>query len=147
MTRGLPPRGSSRRSPTEAQGPDSHDRDGGLYALRVQWLRRYLASFTVTPIGIVLILVLVAALFLFAFGPSGVQAPALIVGVILLIGVVGGVPFGAGGGGGSRSRHLPARTAEFRQIESQTFAATAVDQQAEEELWRKERERRAQDER
>jgi hypothetical protein len=110
----------------------------------VQRLKRYLASFTVTPIGVVVIVVLAAAFGLFAFGPSGAQAPALIGGLILLIGVVGGVPLGFNGGGW-RDVNRSRRRAEFRPIETQEIVATGADQQSEEELWRKERERRAQD--
>jgi hypothetical protein len=73
MTPARKPRGSSRDSQAEEQDPDSHDRDFRVYALRVQWLRRYLASLTVTPIEIAVIVVLVAAFGLFAFGPSDAQ--------------------------------------------------------------------------
>jgi hypothetical protein len=106
----------------------------------VQRLRRYLASFTVTPIGVVVIVVLAAAFGLFAFGPSGTQAP----GLILLIGVVGGVPLGFSGRGW-RDVNLNRRRAEFRPIETQEIVATGADQHSEEELWRRERERRSQD--
>jgi hypothetical protein len=106
----------------------------------VQWLRRYLASFTLTPIGVVVLVVLLVAFGLFAFGPNGVQAPALIAGLILLVGLVGGVPLGFNGGGW---RDRP--RVGFRPIETQEMAATAADRHTEEELWRKERERRAQD--
>ena len=66
---------------------NSHHRDLGRYAVRVHWLRRYLASLTVTPIGIVVLVVLAVAFGLFAFGPSAAQVPALILGLILLIGM------------------------------------------------------------
>jgi hypothetical protein len=62
----------------------------------------------------------------------------------LLIGLVGGVPLGFNRGGW-RDVNLGRRRAEFRPIETQEIAAS--DRQAEEELWRKERERRAQDRR
>jgi hypothetical protein len=110
----------------------------------VQRLRRYLASFTVTPIGVVVIIVLAAAFGLFAFGPSGTQAPALIAGLILLVGVVGGVPLGFSGRRW-RDVNLNRRRTEFRPIETQEIVPTGADQQSEEELWRKERERRTQD--
>jgi hypothetical protein len=42
---------------------------------------------------------------------------------------------------------LDERRAEFRPAEPRDVAATAADRQAEEEAWRKERERYAQDER
>jgi hypothetical protein len=110
----------------------------------VQRLRRYLASFTVTPVGVVVLVVLVVALGLFAFGPSTVQAPSMIVGVILLIGVAGGAPVGRGGRGAWRNENLAERRRGFG-ASRRSIAATATDQQTEEELWRKERERRAQD--
>jgi hypothetical protein len=110
----------------------------------VQWFRRYLASFTVTPIGVIVLVVILAAFGLFAFGPSGVQMPALIVGLILLIGVVGGIPLGHNGVGGWRNAGLAGRRREFGPGRRE-IVVSAVDQQAEEELWRNERERRAQD--
>jgi hypothetical protein len=81
--------------------------------LRVRRLRRYLASITVTPVGVVVLGVLVVAVGLFAFGPSSVQAPAMFVGVILLIGVVGGVPFGRAGAGAWHNPSLAERRREF----------------------------------
>jgi hypothetical protein len=128
-------------------GPDSHDRDSGLYSWRVRRLRQHLASITITPVRIVVLGVLVLSLGLFAFDPSGVQAPAMIVGVILLIGVVGGVPSGCSGRGGWRAGSLAERRAGFHPIDRRDIAATAADRQAEEELWHEERERYAQDER
>jgi hypothetical protein len=110
----------------------------------VQRLRRYLTSFSVTPVGVVVIVMLAAALGLFAFGPSSVQAPAMFVGVILLIGVVGGAPVGRGGRGAWRNENLAERRRGFG-AGRRNIVATATDQQTEEELWRKERERRAQD--
>jgi hypothetical protein len=112
----------------------------------VQQLRRYLASFTVTPIGAIVLVVLIAALGLFAFGPSDVQAPAMIVGLILLVGVVGGVPLGFNGRGW-RGANLGRRHVGFRPIETQEINAAAADRQADGELWRKERERRTRDRR
>ena len=91
-----------------------------------------------------MIAVLLTALGLFAFGPSDLQAPALIVGLILLVGMVGGVPLAGAGGWRNVSR---GRRAVFHPIETQEIAASAADRQAEDELWRKERERYAQDER
>jgi hypothetical protein len=110
-------------------------------------LRQYLASITITPVGIVLLVVLVVAFGLFAFGPSGAQTPAMIVGVILPIGLVGGVPFGRWGSGAWRAPSLSERRAEFHPTDPPDITATAADRQAEEEAWRKERERYAQDER
>jgi hypothetical protein len=108
------------------------------YLLRVARLRHYLASFTITPVGIVLFGVLIVALGLFVFGPPGTQAPALVVGVILLVGLVGGVPFGIAG-----SRGEPQRA--FIATDRRGLDASTTDPTTEEALWRKERERRERD--
>ncbi len=115
--------------------------------MRVLRLRRYLASFSITPVGIVALIVLVVALGLFAVGPSGVQVPALVVAVILMVGVVGGVPFGLNGGGARRDPSLVEGRREFDPVDRGGLSAPAADTQAEDELWRKERERYAQDRR
>jgi hypothetical protein len=109
-------------------------------------LRHYLSSITISPLGIFVLGVLVVACGLFLFGPHSVQAPAMIIGVILLVGVVGGVPLGRGGFGG---RALGGRRRYFAPIDRHEMVATPADEQNEEEVWRKERERyaQAQDER
>jgi hypothetical protein len=114
--------------------------------VRVLRLRRYLASFSITPVGIVALVVLVVALGLFAVGPSGVQAPAMVVAVILLVGVVGGVPVGLNRGA-RRDPSLVERPREFDPLDRNDMSAPATNTQAEDELWRKERERYAQDRR
>ncbi len=108
-------------------------------------LRQYLASFVITPITIIVLAMLVVAVGLVAFGPSAVQAPAPIVGLILLAGIVGGVPIGQGGArGGWRNPSLADRRGEVCAANRHDIvAATAADEQTELELWRKERERRA----
>jgi hypothetical protein len=110
-------------------------------------LRRYLASFSITPIGIVALIVLVVALGLFAVGPSDVQAPALIVAVVLLVGVVGGVPIGMNSEGAWRNPSLSERRREFDPADRPDISDRATNSQVEDELWRKERERYAQDRR
>jgi hypothetical protein len=103
-------------------------------------LRKYLASYTITPVGAIALLVLLAAMGVFLAGPSNAQMPALIVAVVLLIGILGGVPFSVGtgrfGGGGVVNE----RRRGFRQAAPQTLDAPAQTS-AEAELWRKERER------
>lgn len=111
----------------------------------MRWLRRYLASFSITPVGFVALGVLLVALGLFAFGPSGVQAPAMIVAVILLIGVVGGAPIGWGRLGAWRSGSIAQRRREVGPTGPRDVAVTAADREVEEALWRKERERYARD--
>jgi hypothetical protein len=115
--------------------------------VRVLRLRRYLASFSITPVGILALLVLVVALGLFAAGPSSVQAPALIVAVVLMVGVLGGVPFGRNGGVAWRDPGLIERRREFGAADRGDISEPATNSQAEDELWRKERERYAQDRR
>jgi hypothetical protein len=118
-----------------------------MYSSRVRQLRRYLSSISITPVGFVALGVLVVALCLFAFGPSRVQAPAMIVAVILLIGVVGGAPVGWGRRGAWRSGSMAQRRHEFGPAGRPDIAASAADRETEEALWHKERERYAQDER
>jgi hypothetical protein len=115
--------------------------------VRVLRLRRYFASFSITPVGILALVVFVVALGLFAVGPSSVQLPALIVAVILMVGVLGGVPFGRNGGGAWRDPGLVERRREFDPADRDDMSAPATSTQAEDDLWRKERERYAQDRR
>jgi hypothetical protein len=112
----------------------------------VNWVRRYLSSVSVTPLGGVILLILAVAVGLFLFGPSSVQAPGLIVAVLLLAGLLGVSPFGRGGTGLWRSGSLAGRRREFnpraRNVSDDPLSASE-----EAELWRKERERRAEDQR
>jgi hypothetical protein len=110
----------------------------------VNRVRHYLASLTITPLGGVVLVVLLVAVGLFLFGPSTAQMPALIVVIVLMVGVVGGVPLGRGGAGGWRNPSLAGRRGEFnpptRNVSDDPLSASA-----EAELWRKERERYTQD--
>ncbi len=99
-----------------------------------------MGSITITPVGGVLLGVLVIALGLFAFGPSAAQMPAMVVAVLLLAGLVGGVPFGRAVFGGNFAEHR-----EFIPTDRRDIGASNIDSQAEEALWRKERERRERD--
>jgi hypothetical protein len=104
----------------------------------VSRVRRYLASFTITPLGTVLLVVFVAALGVFAIGPSQAQAPAFVVAVLLLTGMLGSnLPQGPGG----RIRSLAERRREFHPDDRAEDPAPPLAQAAEDELWRKERER------
>lgn len=78
----------------------------------------------------------VVSLGLFAVGPSGAQAPAMIA-VILLITLLSGVPLRFGGLGEPRREFIP--------TDRRDLGASNIDSQAEEALWRKERERRERD--
>lgn len=53
-------------------------------------MARRLGSIHVTGLGWVVLLLIPASLAVFVFGPSGAQAPALIVAALLLLAVVGG---------------------------------------------------------
>lgn len=108
-------------------------------------LRRYLASFSITPVGIVVLVVIVVAIGLFAVGPSGVQAPALVVAVLLLVGVVGGAPVGRNRWGAWRNPSLSERRREFDPADRRDISDSATNSRVEDELWRKERERYARD--
>jgi hypothetical protein len=117
----------------------------------VDRVRRYLSSLSITPLGGVILFVLVVAVGVFLFGPSKAQMPALIVAVIVMIGVVGGVPFGHWGAGGRgtggwRNPSLDQRRREFNP-RSDHVSEDPLSATAEAEMWAKERERRAQDQR
>jgi hypothetical protein len=99
---------------------------------------------SITPVGIVVLVVLAVAFGLFSFGPSSAHAPALVVAVILLVAMVGGVPLGRGGAGAWRNPSLAERRQEFRPAE-RNVPDDPLTSSAEAELWRKERERYKQD--
>lgn len=112
-------------------------------------VRRYLSSVSITPIGGIILFVLAAAIGLFLFGPSSAQAPALVVAVLLLAGLVSATPFSFGRRGARglwRGGNLAERRSEFRPAE-RNVPDTPLSSSEEAELWRKERERRAQDDR
>jgi len=108
--------------------------------------RRYLSSVSITPLGGVILFVLAVAVGVFLFGPSKAQMPALIVAVIVMIGVVGGVPFGHWGAGAWRNPSLDQRRQEFNP-RTKYVTEDPLSASAEAELWRKERERREKDQR
>ncbi len=71
----------------------------------------------------------------------------MIVALILLVGIVAGVPLGLDRSGAWRDGNLAERRHEFGPIEREEIITQAVNSQEEEDLWRKERERYAQRER
>lgn len=93
-------------------------------------------SIRITPTGIVLLVVLVAALVTAIVGNSAVAAA--VAGVLLLI-IFGGSL--QGGRGGWRTKTLAERRAEFHPTDRRDELAPPIDTEAEDELWRKERER------
>jgi prolipoprotein diacylglyceryltransferase len=112
----------------------------------VERVRRYLSSVSITPLGGVVLFVLLVAVALFLFGPSKTQMPGLIVAVIVMIGVVGGAPFGRWGAGAWRNPTLAGRRREF-DPRARNVSDDPLSSSEEAELWRKERERRAEDHR
>jgi ABC-type transport system involved in cytochrome bd biosynthesis fused ATPase/permease subunit len=104
------------------------------------WLRTY----TITPVGVLVLVVLAAAALLSVFGPTSTQAPALAVGIIILAAIVTGGGVSARRGVSER-KSLEQRRAEFRP-RTRGSHGDEEDPLAEAELWRKERERRQMDE-
>jgi hypothetical protein len=100
-------------------------------------LRRYLGSLSITPIGSVLLSAFALSCLLGLLGSSSVRAPALTAaGVIALI-MLGGL---SGGKRGRSTKGLAERRAEFGPVD-RNASDDPLPRQAEEELWRKERER------
>jgi hypothetical protein len=104
-------------------------------------LRRYLESITITPVGIVILLLLVLSLGTFAFGPSDAQAPGLVAAVVLAVFLLGANMPTMGAIGGQRTKTLDERRAEVHPHGRSDDSASSLTVQDEEELWRKERER------
>jgi hypothetical protein len=100
-------------------------------------LRRYLGSFSITPVGVVVLVALALGCCLSVLGPSSFRAPALTASVLLALITVGGL---FGGVRGRSARGLAERRAEFHPTHRDASDAP-LDRQAEEALWRRERER------
>jgi hypothetical protein len=111
----------------------------------VDRVRRYLSSVSITPFGGIILFVFAVAIGVFFFGPSSAQAPALVVAALLLAAILGATPFGMRGFGLWRSGSLAARRSEFHPTDHSEDSYAPLTQQADEEIWRKERERYAQD--
>jgi membrane-bound ClpP family serine protease len=54
----------------------------------VEGLRRWASSYTITPFGVVILVILAAAALVVLFGPRSAQTPALIVGLLILFGLL-----------------------------------------------------------
>ena len=109
-------------------------------------VRRYLSSVSITPFGGIILFVFAVAIGVFFFGPSSAQAPALVIAALLLAGILGATPFGMRGFGLWRRGSLAERRSEFHSAR-RDVSNTPLTSSEEAELWRKERERRAQDNR
>jgi len=101
-------------------------------------LKRWLGSFTITPIGVGLLAMLGVAAAIALLGPRVAQAPALVVAVLVaLLLLAGGL---SGGRGGLSTKSLEDRRAEFGPRPSDS-PNNNPESPAEAELWRHERER------
>lgn len=103
-------------------------------------MRRRLSSYRLTPAGGAMLMLLVAALILLLFGPKHDEVPAFVVIVVILaIFVMGSAPGGITPRG-RRNRTLSDYRSEFhpRERSLKDEPEAPVD----EELWRRERERR-----
>jgi hypothetical protein len=108
------------------------------YNVRVDNLKRWLGSFTVAPIGVVLLTTLGVAAAIALLGPSVAQAPALVVAVVIaLFLLAGGL---SGGRGGRTTKSLEDRRAEFG-ARPRRSTSERVESPAEAEIWQRERER------
>jgi len=107
-------------------------------------LRRRLAEWHITTLGWVLIVLVPAAFLVFLFGPSAAQAPALIVGLIVLLAISleGASMSRARGFSGMRT---PREQRERRARQMPSSAPLTEASEADEEHWRRERERRERD--
>jgi hypothetical protein len=113
-----------------------------LYDAPVERLKRIVGSYSVTPVGVVVLVMLVAAVVLAALGSKSLQVPALIVALLsaALI-AAGGFPGGTRG----RAGGFAARRAEFRPRNRRIANTTSQTDADNAELWRRERERRERD--
>lgn len=111
-----------------------------MYSGPVNRLKRYLDSITITPFGIVILLLFAVSLGTFALGPADAQAPALVTAVVLAVFLAGANMAPMGMLGSQRTKTLDERRAEFRP-QQQLDSASSLDSQDDAELWRKERER------
>jgi ABC-type transport system involved in cytochrome bd biosynthesis fused ATPase/permease subunit len=96
-------------------------------------------SYTITPVGVLLLIILAGALVLAGVGPASVQAPAFVVGILILLFLVAGSL--SGGRMGRSTKSLQDRRAEYgaKQRDVTGGADAPADDSA---LWQRERERR-----
>lgn len=102
-------------------------------------LKKWISSYSITPLGWVILIVGIVALVLTGLGPASAQVPAFIVaaGVGVLL-IAGGL---SGGAYGRSTKTLQDRRAEFgpRPIRPEDEIAAPAEG---EQLWQRERERR-----
>jgi hypothetical protein len=96
-------------------------------------------SYTITPVGVLLLIILVGALILAGVGPASTQAPAFVVGILILLFLVAGSL--SGGVMGRSTKTLLDRRAEYgaKRRDATGGPAEPADDSA---LWQRERERR-----
>lgn len=116
----------------------------GYATATVADLRKRLSEWRITTLGWVLIIVAPAALVVFVFGPRSLQAPALIVGLVVLFGIAleGSSMSKTRGLGGTRTLGEQ-RERLARELPASAPLTEATE--AEEGLWQRERERRQRD--
>jgi hypothetical protein len=102
-------------------------------------LKKWIRSYSITPLGWVMLVVGIAALVLAGLGPASVQVLAFIVaaGIAVLL-IAGGL---SGGAHGRSTKSLQDRRAEFgaRPFRPEDEGPGAAE---DEQLWQRERERR-----
>jgi hypothetical protein len=97
----------------------------------------------VTPLGGLIVLIVVISVGILLAGPHSMQAPALGVGVLGLTAIVFGAS-GVASRGGYRSRSLSQRRVEFRGVDRDAKLSQEPSE-ADDAAWTRERERRERD--
>ncbi len=100
-------------------------------------VRERLRSYSLTPVGRLLLLLLIASIVVIAVGPHHDQKPAFVVLVLAALAIV--VPFGGMGRRADLGRPLAQRREEFHPIDRQVREEESSAEQ--DRLWAAERER------
>jgi hypothetical protein len=109
--------------------------------LRVRRLKLSVGSISLTPLGALVLVVLLSSIATALAGPKPAQTPAFILAVLILLLAAGGL---SGGRHGRSTKSLADRRAEFG-ARSRSDPNDATADEADEQLWRRERERRERD--
>jgi hypothetical protein len=115
----------------------------------VRRLKLLAGSISLTPLGALVLVVLVGAIAVVLVGPKSAQPAAFILAALMLLFTVGGRSGGRAGGRGGRTARRSTKSiadgrAEFH-ARSRSDSNDATAGEASEELWRRERERRETD--